>query len=115
MRWRTISKQLELTITQHIERSKLIRLYLLLFQKQDGHMQRFIREVNTTSRACVLWELEEETDYIVQVQSIGLYGESQASKRVHFRTLKKSDRFPSNSSNQGIVFTCGKVFKIVCH
>ena len=65
-------------------------------------MQRFIREVNTTSRACVLWDLDEETDYIVQVQSIGLYGESQASKKVHFRTLKKSDQFPSsNSSNQG--------------
>lgn len=64
-------------------------------------MQRFIREVNTTSRSCVLWDLEEETDYIIQVQSIGLYGESQASKKVHFRTLKKTDRFPSNSSNQG--------------
>ncbi|KAG9337473.1 hypothetical protein JZ751_028664, partial [Albula glossodonta] len=51
-------------------------------------------------RACVLWDLDEETDYIIQVQSIGLYGESQASRRVHFRTLKKSDRFPSNSSNQ---------------
>lgn len=66
-------------------------------------MQRFIREVNTTSRSCVLWDLEEETDYIIQVQSIGLYGESQASKKVHFRTLKKSDRFPSNSSNQGML------------
>lgn len=83
---------------------------LLWFQKQDGHMQRFIREVNTTSRACVLWDLEEETDYIVQVQSIGLYGESQASKRVHFKTLKKSDRFPSNSSNQG---TKAYVFRFV--
>lgn len=70
-------------------------------QRQEGHTQRFIREVNTTSRSCVLWDLEEETDYIIQVQSIGLYGESQASKKVHFRTLKKSDRFPSNSSNQG--------------
>uniref|UniRef100_A0A8C7YC09 Fibronectin type III domain containing 4a n=1 Tax=Oryzias sinensis TaxID=183150 RepID=A0A8C7YC09_9TELE len=69
-------------------------------QRQDGHMQRFIREVNTTSRSCVLWDLEEETDYIIQVQSIGLYGESQASKKIHFRTLKKTDRFPSNSSNQ---------------
>uniref|UniRef100_A0A665UZL8 Fibronectin type III domain containing 4a n=1 Tax=Echeneis naucrates TaxID=173247 RepID=A0A665UZL8_ECHNA len=59
--------------------------------RKDGHMQRFIREVNTTSRSCVLWDLEEETDYIIQVQSIGLYGESQASKKVHFRTLKKSD------------------------
>lgn len=66
-------------------------------------MQRFIREVNTTSRSCVLWDLEEETDYIIQVQSIGLYGESQASKKVHFRTLKKTDRFPSNSSNQGML------------
>lgn len=72
-----------------------------LFQRMDGKMQRFIREVNTTSRSCVLWDLEEEMDYIIQVQSIGLYGESQASKRYHFRTLKKTDRFPSNSSNQG--------------
>lgn len=79
-------------------------------------MQRFIREVNTTSRSCVLWDLEEETDYIIQVQSIGLYGESQASKKVHFRTLKKTDRFPSNSSNQGkllwdilLIITYGEV------
>lgn len=64
-------------------------------------MYRFIREVNTTNRACVLWDLAEDADYIIQVQSIGLYGESQASKRVHFRTLKQSDRLPSNSSNQG--------------
>lgn len=76
-------------------------------QRQEGHMQRFIREVNTTSRSCVLWDLEEETDYIIQVQSIGLYGESQASKKVHFRTLKKSDRFPSNSSNQGKLWDTG--------
>lgn len=66
-------------------------------------MQRFIREVNTTSRSCVLWDLEEETDYIIQVQSIGLYGESQASKKVHFCTLKKTDRYSSNSSNQGML------------
>ena len=72
-----------------------------LWQRQDGQMQRFIREVNTTNRACVLWDLAEDADYIIQVQSIGLYGESQASKRVHFRTLKDTDRLPSNSSNQG--------------
>ncbi|CDQ92251.1 unnamed protein product [Oncorhynchus mykiss] len=82
--------------------SNLSTLYLcVISQRQEGHTQRFIREVNTTSRSCVLWDLDQETDYIIQVQSIGLYGESQASKRVHFRTLKKSDRFPSNSSNQG--------------
>uniref|UniRef100_A0A4W5JYA5 Fibronectin type III domain containing 4a n=1 Tax=Hucho hucho TaxID=62062 RepID=A0A4W5JYA5_9TELE len=78
--------------------SNLYTLYLcVISQRQEGHTQRFIREVNTTSRTCVLWDLDEESDYIIQVQSIGLYGESQASKRVHFRTLKKSDRFPSNN------------------
>lgn len=69
-------------------------------------MQRFIREVNTTSRSCVLWDLEEETDYVIQVQTIGLYGESQASKKVHFRTLKKSDDV-SSSSNQGQILVPG--------
>lgn len=64
-------------------------------------MQRFIREINTTSRACVLWDLDENTDYIIQVQSIGLHGDSQASKRVHFRTLEKSDHFQSNLVAQG--------------
>lgn len=79
-------------------------------------MQRFIREVNTTSRSCVLWDLEEETDYIIQVQSIGLYGESQASKKVHFRTLKKTDRFPSNSSNQGwYEADCNNIWQPLCH
>ncbi|CAI7934831.1 fibronectin type III domain-containing protein 4 [Podarcis muralis] len=75
--------------------------YAILQQRQDGQMQRFIREVNTTTRACVLWDLAEDADYVIQVQSIGLHGESQASKRVHFRTLKQSDRLPSNSSSQG--------------
>lgn len=64
-------------------------------------MQRFIREINTTSRACVLWDLDENTDYIIQVQSIGLHGESQASNRVHFRTLEISDHFQSNMVAQG--------------
>lgn len=79
----------------------VISFLFTIFQRMDGKMQRFIREVNTTSRSCVLWDLEEETNYIIQVQSIGLYGESQASKRYYFKTLKKTDRFPSNSSNQG--------------
>ncbi|XP_031437895.1 fibronectin type III domain-containing protein 4 [Clupea harengus] len=88
------------TITWEVPEGDIIIGFSITQQQQDRHTQRFIREVNTTSRACVLWDLDEETDYIVQVQTIGLYGESQASQRVHFRTLKKSDRFPSNSSNQ---------------
>ncbi|KAJ3580781.1 hypothetical protein NHX12_021926, partial [Muraenolepis orangiensis] len=88
------------TVTWELPEGDVIIGFSISQQRQEGHTQRFIREVNTTSRACVLWDLDEETDYIIQVQSIGLYGESQASKKVHFRTLKKSDLFPSNSSNQ---------------
>ncbi|XP_045577140.1 fibronectin type III domain-containing protein 4 isoform X2 [Salmo salar] len=88
------------TISWEVPEGDVIIGFSISQQRQQGHTQRFIREVNTTSRTCVLWDLDEETDYIIQVQSIGLYGESQASKRVHFRTLKKSDRFLSNSSNQ---------------
>ncbi len=64
-------------------------------------MQRFIREVNTTSHACILWDLDEDTDYIIQVQSVGLYGESLSSKKIHFRTLKKSEHFQSTMMDQG--------------
>uniref|UniRef100_A0A673BNL1 Fibronectin type III domain containing 4a n=1 Tax=Sphaeramia orbicularis TaxID=375764 RepID=A0A673BNL1_9TELE len=85
------------TVSWEVPEGDTIIGFSISQQRQDGHMQRFIREVNTTSRSCVLWDLEEETDYIIQVQSIGLYGESQASKKVHFRTLKKTDRFPSNN------------------
>lgn len=60
-----------------------------------------IREVNTTTRACALWGLAEDSDYTVQVRSIGLRGESPPGPRVHFRTLKGSDRLPSNSSSPG--------------
>ncbi|KAK1171225.1 fibronectin type III domain-containing protein 4-like [Acipenser oxyrinchus oxyrinchus] len=89
------------TISWDVPEGDVIIGYAISQQRQDGQMQRFIREVNTTNRACVLWDLDEDADYIIQVQSISLYGESQASKRVHFRTLKETDRFQSNSSNQG--------------
>lgn len=52
-------------------------LSLLVFLKrQNGPGQRVIREVNTTTRACALWGLAEDSDYTVQVRSIGLRGES---------------------------------------
>uniref|UniRef100_A0A8C0H6J3 Fibronectin type III domain containing 4 n=1 Tax=Chelonoidis abingdonii TaxID=106734 RepID=A0A8C0H6J3_CHEAB len=89
------------TVSWDVPEGDIIIGYAISQQRQDGQMQRFIREVNTTNRACVLWDLAEDADYIIQVQSIGLHGESQASKRVHFRTLKETDRLPSNSSNQG--------------
>ncbi|XP_049613950.1 fibronectin type III domain-containing protein 4 isoform X2 [Syngnathus scovelli] len=88
------------TVSWEVPEGDVIIGFSVSQQRQDRHTQRFIREVNTSSRACVLWDLQEDTDYVIQVQSIGLYGESQASKKVHFRTLKKTERFPSNSSNQ---------------
>uniref|UniRef100_A0A2K6UUG1 Fibronectin type III domain containing 4 n=1 Tax=Saimiri boliviensis boliviensis TaxID=39432 RepID=A0A2K6UUG1_SAIBB len=74
---------------------------LISLQRQNGPGQRVIREVNTTTRACALWGLAEDSDYTVQVRSIGLRGESPPGPRVHFRTLKGSDRLPSNSSGPG--------------
>ncbi|KAM3932239.1 fibronectin type III domain-containing protein 4 [Leptodactylus fuscus] len=95
------------TVSWDVPEGDIIIGYAISQQRQDGQIHRFIREVNTTNRACVLWDLEEDTDYIIQVQSIGLYSESQASKRIHFRTLKETDRLPSNSSNQGDITVQG--------
>ncbi|XP_061685847.1 fibronectin type III domain-containing protein 4 isoform X3 [Syngnathoides biaculeatus] len=65
-------------------------------------MQRSIREVNTSSRWCVLWDLDEDTHYsvqshlcCVQVQSVGPQGDSQPSRAIHFRTLERSDHYPA--------------------
>ncbi|XP_073529789.1 fibronectin type III domain-containing protein 4 isoform X2 [Phyllobates terribilis] len=95
------------TVSWDVPEGDIIIGYAISQQRQDGQIHRFIREVNTTNRACVLWDLEEDTDYIIQVQSIGLYSESQSSKRIHFRTLKETDRLPSNSSNQGDITVQG--------
>ncbi|KAM8953333.1 LOW QUALITY PROTEIN: fibronectin type III domain-containing protein 4 [Pelodytes ibericus] len=95
------------TVSWDLPEGDVIIGYAISQQRQDGQIHRFIREVNTTNQACVLWDLDEDTDYIIQVQSIGLYSESQASKRIHFRTLKETDRLPSNSSNQGDITVQG--------
>ncbi|XP_063186968.1 fibronectin type III domain-containing protein 4 isoform X5 [Chroicocephalus ridibundus] len=101
------------TVSWDVPEGDVVIGYAILQQRQDGQMQRFIREVNTTNRACVLWDLAEDADYIIQVQSIGLYGESQASKRVHFRTLKETDRLPSNSSNQAVIALFCRQYDII--
>ncbi|KAB0397929.1 hypothetical protein E2I00_016638, partial [Balaenoptera physalus] len=56
--------------------------------------------------ATVSWDVPEGNIVIgysisQQVRSIGLRGESPPGPRVHFRTLKGSDRLPSNSSSPG--------------
>ncbi|OBS75317.1 hypothetical protein A6R68_14114 [Neotoma lepida] len=54
--------------------------------KKDVRMLRFIQEVNTTTRSCALWDLEEDTEYIVHVQAISIQGQSPASEPLLFKT-----------------------------
>uniref|UniRef100_A0A3Q2UJR7 Fibronectin type III domain containing 4b n=1 Tax=Fundulus heteroclitus TaxID=8078 RepID=A0A3Q2UJR7_FUNHE len=80
-------------VTWNVPQGDTVIGYAISQQRQDGLMQRSIREVNTSSRSCVLWDLGENTYYSVQVQSVGLHGDSQPSHPIHFRTLEKTDHY----------------------
>ncbi|XP_013881463.1 fibronectin type III domain-containing protein 5 [Austrofundulus limnaeus] len=69
-------------------------------QKKDVRMLRFIQEVNTTTRSCALWDLDEDTEYIVHVQSISMGGSSPPSQPVLFRTPKESEKMASKSPDE---------------
>lgn len=69
-------------------------------QKKDVRMLRFIQEVNTTTRSCALWDLEEETDYIVHVQSISMFGTSPQSEPLRFRTPKEAETHASKNKGK---------------
>lgn len=73
---------------------------VILQQKKDVRMLRFIQEVNTTTRSCALWDLEEETDYIVHVQSISMSGTSPLSEPLRFRTPKEAETQASKSKGK---------------
>ncbi|XP_030267854.1 fibronectin type III domain-containing protein 5b isoform X2 [Sparus aurata] len=68
--------------------------------KKDVRMLRFIQEVNTTTRSCALWDLDEDTEYIVHVQSISMGGSSPPSEPVLFRTPKESEKLASKSPDE---------------
>ncbi|KAG8005054.1 Fibronectin type III domain-containing protein 5, partial [Nibea albiflora] len=70
-------------------------------QKKDVRMLRLIQEVNTTTRSCALWDLDEDTEYIVHVQSISMGGSSPPSEPVFFRTPKESEKMASKSPGEG--------------
>ncbi|XP_068165492.1 fibronectin type III domain-containing protein 5-like [Antennarius striatus] len=82
-------------VTWNVPQGDTVIGYAISQQRQDGLMQRSIREVNTSSRWCVLWDLDEDTHYSVQVQSVGPNGDSQPSRAVHFRTLERTDHYPA--------------------
>uniref|UniRef100_A0A3B3S0F5 Fibronectin type III domain containing 5b n=1 Tax=Paramormyrops kingsleyae TaxID=1676925 RepID=A0A3B3S0F5_9TELE len=69
-------------------------------QKKDVRMLRFIQEVNTTTRSCALWDLEEDTEYIVHVQSISMRGTSPPSDPVLFRTPREAEKLASKSPDE---------------
>ncbi|KAK2830105.1 hypothetical protein Q5P01_018036 [Channa striata] len=69
-------------------------------QKKDVRMLRFIQEVNTTTRSCALWDLDEDTEYIVHVQSISMGGSSPPSQPVLFRTPKEPEKMASKSPDE---------------
>ncbi|KAJ7401661.1 Fibronectin type III domain-containing protein 5 [Pitangus sulphuratus] len=61
-------------------------------RKKDVRMLRFIQEVNTTTRSCALWDLEEDTEYIVHVQSISIQGQSPANEVTMKEMAKKNQQ-----------------------
>ncbi|KAB0364100.1 hypothetical protein FD754_008256 [Muntiacus muntjak] len=69
-------------------------------QKKDVRMLRFIQEVNTTTRSCALWDLEEDTEYIVHVQAISIQGQSPASEPVLFKTPREAEKMTSKNKGR---------------
>ncbi|XP_012409682.1 fibronectin type III domain-containing protein 5 [Trichechus manatus latirostris] len=63
-------------------------------------MLRFIQEVNTTTRSCALWDLEEDTEYIVHVQAISIQGQSPASEPVLFKTPREAEKMTSKNKDE---------------
>ncbi|EFB27362.1 hypothetical protein PANDA_010839, partial [Ailuropoda melanoleuca] len=69
-------------------------------QKKDVRMLRFIQEVNTTTRSCALWDLEEDTEYIVHVQAISIQGQSPASEPVLFKTPREAEKVAAKNKGR---------------
>ena len=65
-----------------------------------SHLLRFIQEVNTTTRSCALWDLEEDTEYIVHVQAISIQGQSPASEPVLFKTPREAEKMASKNKGR---------------
>ncbi|XP_044524704.1 fibronectin type III domain-containing protein 5 [Gracilinanus agilis] len=69
-------------------------------QKKDVRMLRFIQEVNTSTRSCALWDLEEDTEYIIHVQAISIQGQSPASEPVTFKTPREAEKLASKNKDE---------------
>ncbi|KAM9390897.1 fibronectin type III domain-containing protein 5b-like [Salvelinus alpinus] len=88
------------TVTWDILEGDPVIGFAITQQKKDVHMLRYIQEVNTTTRSCALWDLEEDTEYIVHVQSVSMGGSSPPSDPVSFRTPRESEKRASTVPDQ---------------
>ncbi|XP_015204132.1 fibronectin type III domain-containing protein 5 isoform X2 [Lepisosteus oculatus] len=95
-------------VTWDIPEGDIVIGFAISQQKKDVRMLRFIQEVNTTTHSCALWDLEEDTEYIVHVQSISVSGPSPASDPVLFRTPKEAEKLASKSKDDVTMKEVGK-------
>uniref|UniRef100_A0A670Y4I7 Fibronectin type III domain containing 5 n=1 Tax=Pseudonaja textilis TaxID=8673 RepID=A0A670Y4I7_PSETE len=87
-------------VTWDVLEEEVVIGFAISQQKKDVRMLRFIQEVNTTTRSCSLWDLEEDTEYIVHVQSISIQGQSPASEPVHFKTPREAEKLASKNKDE---------------
>ncbi|XP_020656204.3 fibronectin type III domain-containing protein 5 isoform X1 [Pogona vitticeps] len=87
-------------VTWDVLEEEVVIGFAISQQKKDVRMLRFIQEVNTTTRSCSLWDLEEDTEYIVHVQSISIQGQSPASEPFLFKTPREAEKLASKNKDE---------------
>nr|XP_032643657.1 fibronectin type III domain-containing protein 5 isoform X2 [Chelonoidis abingdonii] len=95
-------------VTWDVLEDEVVIGFAISQQKKDVRMLRFIQEVNTTTRSCALWDLEEDTEYIVHVQSISIQGQSPASEPVLFKTPREAEKLASKNKDEVTMKEMGK-------
>nr|XP_056703114.1 fibronectin type III domain-containing protein 5 isoform X2 [Euleptes europaea] len=98
-------------VTWDVLEEEVVIGFAISQQKKDVRMLRFIQEVNTTTHSCSLWDLEEDTEYIVHVQSISIQGQSPASEPVHFKTPREAEKLASK--NKGVIALFCRQYDII--
>ncbi|XP_041496184.1 fibronectin type III domain-containing protein 4-like [Microtus oregoni] len=57
------------TVSWDVPEGSIVIGYSISQQNPELSLMRVIREVNTTTRACALWALAEDSDYTVQIRT----------------------------------------------
>ncbi|NXO21262.1 FNDC5 protein, partial [Cisticola juncidis] len=99
-------------VTWDVLEDEVVIGFAISQQKKDVRMLRFIQEVNTTTRSCALWDLEEDTEYIVHVQAISIQGQSPASEPVLFKTPREAEKLASKNKGKCGVSLCPRADEV---